>query len=241
MARKDGRAPNQLREIRFTRDFIGSAAASVLVEWGRTRVIVTASVQDQVPPFLMNTGLGWVTAEYGMLPASTSNRKTRDGRRGPVDGRTIEIQRIIGRALRAIVKQRDLGPRTIWIDCDVIEADAGTRTAAITGAWVVLYDCLEQLRERRIIKKDPLRAGVAAVSVAVVDGKPLLDPDYDEDSRADADLNFVMSHDGGIIEIQGTGEKAPLSRERFDECFALAETGIKSVASLQNRALIRLG
>ena len=176
-----------------------------------------------------------------MLPGSTNERKMRDGRRGPVDGRTVEIQRIIGRTLRSVVKQKDIGPRTIWLDCDVIQADGGTRTASITAAWIALYDCLARLRERKVIKRDPLRSGVAAVSVGIVDGKPLLDLCYEEDSRADADFNYVMSHDGDLIEVQGSAEKAPVPRAKFEECYALAEKGVKEITSLQNTALIRLG
>ena len=240
MPRPDGRTADQLREIRMHRGFIDSAAGSVLIEWGRTRVIVTASVQEQVPPFLMNSGMGWISAEYSMLPASTPDRKPRDGRRGgPPDGRSVEIQRLIGRSLRTVVDTRCLGQRTIWVDCDVIQADAGTRTAAITGAYVALYDCFTAMRERKMIKKDPLKDGLAAVSVVVVDGVPMLDPCYQEDSAAEADMNFVVSHEGGIIEVQCTGEKTPLPRSRFDECFALAEKGLREIRSLQNTALIR--
>ena len=242
MTRPDGREVDQLRDIKITRNFIDTAPGSVLIEWGKTRLIVTATVQEKVPPFLFNTGLGWVSAEYGMLPGSTGNRKMRDGRRGgQIDGRTVEIQRIIGRCLRTVVKQRALGPRTVWVDCDVIQADGGTRTAAITGAWVALYDCLASLREQNIIKKDPLRSGVAAVSVGIVNGKPLLDLCYEEDHNADADFNFVMSHDCDVIEVQGTAEKAPVPRAQFEECYALAESGIKRLMSLQNSSLVRLG
>ncbi|HGY92319.1 MAG TPA: ribonuclease PH [Planctomycetes bacterium] len=241
MSRSDGRAPDQLRDIKITRDFVPSAAGSVFIEWGRTRVIVTATVQEQVPPFLYNKGLGWVSAEYGMLPGSTGQRKIRDGRRVNLDGRTVEIQRLIGRSLRTIVNPKALGPRTLWIDCDVVEADAGTRTASITGAWVALYDAVQRLRDEKILKKDPLRGGLAAVSVVVVDGKPLLDPTYEEDSQADSDLNFVMTHEGQIIEVQGTAEKRPLPKNQFLSCLEMAEQGIHTIASIQNRALIRLG
>ena len=242
MTRGDGRQLDQLREITIQRDFVSSATASVFIEWGRTRVLCTASVEDRVPPFLVNSGQGWVSAEYAMLPGSTPQRKARDGRRGGhIDGRTVEIQRLIGRSLRSVVNMRALGQRTIWLDCDVIEADAGTRCASITGAWMALYDCLARMRENKQLKKDPLRDGVAAISVAIVDGKPVLDPCYEEDAKAEADLNFIMSHKGGIIEIQGTGEKAPIPRNRFEECYALAEKGITEITSLQNRALIRLG
>ena len=241
MNRGDGRRADQLREISITRNFITSAPGSVLIQWGGTRVICTATVQERVPPFLVNTGLGWVSAEYGMLPGSTNERKMRDGRRGSVDGRTVEIQRIIGRSLRTVVNQKALGPRTIWVDCDVIQADGGTRTASITGSWVALYDCIAKLRQEKVIKRDPLRGGVAAVSVGIVDGKPCLDLDYEEDSRADAEFNVVMSHQGGMSEGRGSAEKAPVPRAKFDACMELAIGGIEEIASIQNRSLIRLG
>lgn len=238
MSRSDGRQDNELRELKLTRGFIGTAKSSVLVEWGRTRVIVTASVENRVPPFLVNTGRGWVSAEYSMLPGSTQTRKARDGRRaGHVDGRTIEIQRLIGRSLRSVVDMKRLGPRTIWIDCDVIEADGGTRTASITGAWVVLSDVLRQLLDEKIIKRAPLRGGVAAVSAGIVDGRPVLDLCYEEDSSAEGDFNFVLSHEGGIIEVQGCGEQRPIEREHYEACFTLAENGLSSIAAIQNAAL----
>ncbi|MEE9394979.1 MAG: ribonuclease PH [Planctomycetota bacterium] len=239
MSRVDGRAPDQLRNVKIHRDFIPSAPGSVLFEWGNTRVIVTATVEDRVPPFLVNTGRGWLSAEYGMLPGSTDRRKPRDGRRGGnVDGRTVEIQRLIGRTFRNLVKLDKLGPRTIWLDCDVIQADGGTRTASITASYLALYDCLRRLRERKVLKHDVLLGGVSAVSVGVVEGKALLDLCYEEDSRADADFNFVMTHEGKIIEIQGGSEQRPLSKEKFDECYALAEKGVHQLQSLQNTALI---
>ncbi len=239
MSRTDGRELDEMRPLKMTPNFIDSADGSVFVEWGKTRVICTAMVENRVPPFLVNTGLGWVSAEYGMLPGSTDRRKQRDGRRGgQVDGRTIEIQRIIGRALRTVVHQKNLGPRTIWLDCDVIQADGGTRTASITGSYVALYLAIKKLREARVIKKDPLTGGVAAVSVGVVDGVPHLDLCYEEDSRADADFNYVMSHEGGIIEVQGSAEKGPVNPEVFFACHKLAEKGIKELMSMQNTALI---
>lgn len=239
MPRADGRGPDELRRLKITRNFVSSAAGSCLIEFGRTRVIVTATVQDQVPPFLLNTGLGWVSAEYGMLPGSTQDRKQRDGRRGGnIDGRTMEIQRLIGRAFRTVIDQRALGQRTIWIDCDVIEADGGTRTTSINGAYIALYDAFKLLRDRRVIQRDPMRTGIAAVSVGIVDGKPLLDLDYQEDSSAESDFNFVFTHEGEIVEVQGTAEKRPISRQRFDECWVLAEKGIKQIVSRQNTVLI---
>ncbi len=239
MSRVDGRELDQLRPLKLTPHFIDTADGSVFVEWGKTRVICTAMVENRVPPFLVNTGLGWVSAEYGMLPGSTDRRKQRDGRRGgQVDGRTIEIQRIIGRALRAVINQKNLGQRTIWLDCDVIQADGGTRTASITGAYIALYLAVKKLLEARVIKKDPLTGGVAAVSVGIVDGKPHLDLCYEEDSRADADFNYVMSHEGGIIEVQGSAEKSPVRPELFSACHQLAEKGLKELMGMQNTALI---
>ncbi|MCB9831853.1 MAG: ribonuclease PH [Planctomycetes bacterium] len=239
MSRSDGRANDQLREIKLSPGFIDSADGSVFIEWGKTRVVCTASIEEKVPPFLMNTGMGWVSAEYGMLPASTDKRKQRDGRRGgQVDGRTVEIQRIIGRVLRGVVKQKALGPRTIWIDCDVIQADGGTRTASVTGAWVALYLAIKKLRDRGQLKKDPLISGVAGVSVGIVDGEPRLDLSYEEDSRAEADFNFFMTHEGDVIEVQGSAEKHPVKRDLFLACHDLAEVGIKRLMSIQNQVLI---
>lgn len=238
MSRCDGRQDDELRELKLERGFIQTAKSSVLVEWGRTRVIVTASIENRVPPFLVNTGRGWVSAEYSMLPGSTNTRKARDGRRGGhVDGRTIEIQRMIGRALRSVVDTKSLGPRTVWIDCDVIEADGGTRTASITGAWVVLNDVLRQMKEEKTIKREPLTGGVAAVSAGIVDGRPVLDLCYEEDSSAEGDFNFVLSHEGGIIEVQGCGEQRPIAKEHYEACFTLAEHGLRQIASVQNAAL----
>lgn len=236
MNRMDGRAHDELRPLRIQPDFIPSAPGSALVEWGRTRVIVTATVEDRVPPFLVNTGRGWLSAEYGMLPGSTDRRKARDGRRGPVDGRTIEIQRLIGRNLRNAVNLDRIGQRTIWVDCDVIEADGGTRTASLTGGWVALARCLAHMRERKMIKGDPLRGGLAGVSVGVIGGEAFLDLCYEEDSRADADVNFVMTHGGKMIEVQGGAEGKPLERAQFDACWELAEKGVREIAKIQLRA-----
>jgi ribonuclease PH len=240
MKRADGRAPDQIRELKITRNFIGSADGSVLIECGRTRIIVTAVFENLVPPFLVNTGQGWLSAEYSMLPGSTPQRKQRDGRKGGnVDGRSVEIQRIIGRALRCVVDTKPFGQRTLWIDCDVIEADGSTRTTSINGAYVALYDALQPLRENRPPERDPLRTGIAAVSVGIVDGTPLLDLTYEEDSRAEGDFNFIMSHDGDVIEIQGSAEKRPIPRAKYDECVALAHKGLKQVMTMQNMALLR--
>lgn len=240
MKRADGRAPDQIRELKITRNFIGSADGSVLIECGKTRVIVTAVFENLVPPFLVGTGQGWLSAEYSMLPASTPQRKQRDGRKGGnVDGRSIEIQRIIGRALRTVVDTKPFGQRTLWVDCDVVEADGSTRTASINGAYVAVYDSLRRLRENRPPDRDPLKTGIAAVSVGIVEGTPMLDLTYEEDSRAEGDFNFIMSHEGDLIEIQGGAEKRPIPRVKYEECVALAHKGLKLVMSQQNLALLR--
>ena len=202
MARRDGRKSNELRTVKINRKFIKNAEGSVLIEMGHTRVICTASIEDSVPPFLRGQGRGWITAEYGMLPRSSHSRIPRESIRGKVKGRTHEIQRMIGRALRAVVDLEAIGERTIIIDCDVIEADGGTRTASITGGFMALYDALRLMR----LEEAALRGSVAAVSVGIVDGRVLLDLDYSEDSRAEVDMNFVMDSDGQYIEIQGTAE-----------------------------------
>ena len=238
MARADGRALDELRNIRLTPNFIDTADGSCLIEWGKTRVICTAMVEDRVPHFLVNSGQGWVSAEYGMLPGSTDRRKQRDGRRGNgVDGRSVEIQRIIGRAMRTIFNTRVIGQRTIWVDCDVIQADGGTRTASITGGYVALKLAVQNLLKRKVIKKDPILGGVAAVSVGIVDGIPKLDLCYEEDSRADADFNYVMSHNEEIIEVQGGAEAAPIKRELFLACHEIAELGIRRLKDLQQEAI----
>jgi ribonuclease PH len=231
--RSDQRPPNQLRETAITPNFMMHAEGSVLIEAGRTRVICTASVEDRVPQFLRNTGKGWVTAEYGMLPRATSTRTQREASAGKVGGRTQEIQRLIGRSLRSVTNLPALGERTIWIDCDVIQADGGTRTASITGAFVALALALEKLRERDVIKKIPLSDYVAAVSVGIVDGEPLLDLAYDDDSRADVDMNIVKTGDGRFIEVQGTAEAAPFGRESLIRLLALADGGIAQLVEKQ--------
>lgn len=238
MARPDGRSRSQLRPVRITRHFLKSTPASVLIEMGNTRVLCTAIAQESVPPFLANTGKGWVTAEYGMLPGSTSSRKQRD-RSGKVDGRTAEIQRLIGRSLRAVTDFSKLGERTIWIDCDVLDADGGTRTASVTGAYVALIDCIEALRARGAVTGRVVREAVAAVSAGVVDGKPTLDLSYVEDSAAEADMNIVMTSGGRFIEIQGTGEKRPFTRGELDSVLNLGKKGIMKLIRLQREALSR--
>jgi ribonuclease PH len=209
----------------------------VLIEAGRTRVICTASVEDKVPPFLRGAGKGWVTAEYGMLPRATATRNSREASRGKQSGRTQEIQRLIGRSLRAVTQLEALGERTVWIDCDVIQADGGTRTAAITGGFVALVLALQRLKERGTLKRIPVTDHVAAISVGIVKGAPLLDLAYDEDSTADVDMNVVMTGDGRFIEVQGTAEGAPFTRESHDALLALAEAGIGELVSLQREVV----
>jgi ribonuclease PH len=231
--RSDNRPADHLRETTITPEYLLHAEGSVLIEAGRTRVICAASVEDRVPPFLRNTGKGWVTAEYGMLPRATSTRTTREASSGKVGGRTQEIQRLIGRSLRAVTNLPVLGERTIWIDCDVIQADGGTRTASITGAFVALALALEKLRERDVIRTIPLYDYVAAISVGIVDGEPLLDLAYDDDSRADVDMNVVKTGDGRFIEVQGTAEAVPFDREALDTLLTLADRGITQLIDKQ--------
>jgi ribonuclease PH len=221
MTRSDARAPADLRPTRMTPGVSMHAEGSVLIEVGRTRVICTASVEDRVPPFLRNTGKGWVTAEYGMLPRATSTRTQREASAGKVGGRTQEIQRLIGRSLRSVTRLTELGERTVWIDCDVIQADGGTRTASITGGFVALALALKRLREAGQLKAVPLQDHVAATSVGIVDGTALLDLAYDEDSRADVDMNIVKTGDGRFIEVQGTAEGPPFERQALDEMMEL--------------------
>ena len=235
--RSDNRPANQLRDTTITPDYLMHAEGSVLITAGNTRVICTASVEDRVPGFLRNTGKGWVTAEYGMLPRATSTRMQREASAGKVGGRTQEIQRLIGRSLRSVTNLPALGERTIWIDCDVIQADGGTRTAAITGAFVALALALEKLRERDTIRTIPLSDYVAATSVGVVDGEPLLDLAFDDDSRADVDMNIVKTGDGRFIEVQGTAEAIPFGRDTLDTLLDLADLGIRQLVDKQ-RAIV---
>jgi ribonuclease PH len=235
VSRHDGRRPDQLRPITLTRDYIQHAEGSVLVEFGATRVICTASVEGKVPPFLRGQGQGWVTAEYGMLPRATTTRTPREtGRTG---GRSQEIQRLVGRSLRAVVELAKLGERTFWVDCDVIQADGGTRTAAITGGFVALADAFARLVETQLLPSIPLRDAVAAASVGVVAGTALLDLDYLEDSSAEVDMNVVMTGAGEFVEIQGTAEQVPFGPARLQEMLALAGVGIAQLVALQRRAL----
>ena len=233
--RHDGRRPDQLRPVTITRNFLRHPEGSVLVEFGQTRVICTASVEDKIPPFLKGQGQGWVTAEYGMLPRATSTRMKREANR--TGGRAQEIQRLVGRSLRAVVEMAKLGERTFWVDCDVIQADGGTRTAAITGGFVALADAFAKLVQGGLLPGLPLRDCVAAISVGVVGGAPVLDLDYVEDSSAEVDMNVVMTGAGEFVEVQGTAEHVPFGRDRLQEMLALAEAGIARLVSLQRRAL----
>jgi ribonuclease PH len=233
MTRIDGRTPGELRPTRITPGFLMHAEGSVLIEVGRTRVVCSASVEERVPPFLRNTGKGWVTAEYGMLPRATSTRTQREATAGKVGGRTQEIQRLIGRSLRSVTRLPELGERTIWVDCDVIQADGGTRTASITGGFVALVLALQRLRETGAIKGLPIQDHVAATSVGVVGGLPMLDLAYEEDARAEVDMNIVKTGDGRFIEVQGTAEGPPFERQALDDLMALADTGIRELVALQ--------
>src|SRR4029079_8483061 len=235
--RSDDRVANALRNTSITPNFIPHAEGSVLIEAGRTKVICTASVEDRVPPFLRNTGKGWVTAEYGMIPRATNTRMTREASSGKVGGRTQEIQRLIGRSLRSVTHLPALGERTIWIDCDVIQADGGTRTASITGAFVALALALQKLREREVIKTIPLADYVAATSVGIVHSQPLLDLAYEDDSRAEVDMNVVKTGDGRFIEVQGTAEALPFGRDALNTLLDLADQGIRQLVDKQ-RAIV---
>jgi len=237
MTRPSGREPNELRKINITRNFTCHAEGSVLIEFGGTKVLCNASVSDGVPRFLKGSGRGWITAEYGMLPRSTGSRMDREATRGKQGGRTLEIQRLIGRSLRAVVDLKKLGEYTITIDCDVIQADGGTRTASITGACVALVDALNTLQRDKKLKTDPLIQLVASVSVGVYKGQPVLDLDYPEDSSADTDMNIVMGEDGGLIEVQGTAEGATFDRATLNQMLDLAERGISELFSAQRQAL----
>jgi ribonuclease PH len=235
--RHDGRAEDELRPLDLLPGFVETADGSVLFSIGRTRVICTASVDADTPRWLRGTGRGWVSAEYGMLPASTGERKQRDISRGKQDGRGIEIQRLIGRSLRGIADLDALGERTVYIDCDVLEADGGTRCAAITGGYVALALAARKLQDEGLIARSPLTGSIAAVSCGVVGGIPMLDLDYPEDSSAEVDANVVMTGEGGLVEVQATAEKTPLSRTHLDELLALAQTGIEGLRAAQEAAL----
>ena len=236
-SRADGRSHDQLREVRFTRGWLAQAEGSVLVEFGQTRVLVAASVTEGVPRWRKGSGLGWVTSEYAMLPRATNTRTDRESIRGRIGGRTHEISRLIGRSLRAIIDYQALGENTIVLDCDVLQADGGTRTASITGAYVALTDAVRWLRDRDLLTAEPLTGSVAAVSVGVVDGSSMLDLCYTEDSAADTDMNVVMTGDGAFIELQGTAEGTPFDRKLLDELLDLGATGCVRLTELQRAAL----
>ena len=235
--RPSGRSPDQLRDVRFTRNYTKHAEGSVLVEFGDTKVLCTASIAPQVPPFLRDQGKGWVTAEYGMLPRSTGSRMPREASRGKQGGRTLEIQRLIGRALRAAVDLRRLGENTITIDCDVLQADGGTRTASISGGFVALHDAVQSLISTEAIADNPILQFVASVSVGVFEQTPVLDLDYAEDSRADTDMNIVMNEEMHFIELQGTAEAHTFNNEELNQMLGLAKTGIEQIIQLQKACL----
>lgn len=237
MSRSDGRAPNQMRTVSIKKNFIKHAEGSVLIQVGDTKVICNASVEEKVPPFLRDKKQGWVTAEYSMLPRSTHTRSSRESSRGKVSGRTQEIQRLIGRSLRTVVDMEQLGERTIWIDCDVIQADGGTRTASITGAFVAMCLAMKQLKKDKKIDTIPIKDFVAATSVGVLEGKKILDLEYSEDSVAEVDMNIVKTGKGGFVEIQGTAEQEPFSEKDMDAMLSLANKGIKELIALQKKTI----
>ncbi len=235
--RPSQRQPDQLRSVRITRNFTRHAEGSVLIEMGDTRVLCTASVEENVPPFLRGKGQGWVTAEYGMLPRSTHTRSAREAAKGKQTGRTQEIQRLIGRSLRAVTDLKALGERQITLDCDVLQADGGTRCASITGAWIALYEACDKLVQAGKLPANPIRDHVAAISVGIYAGSPVLDLDYPEDSNCDTDMNVIMTGQGGIVEVQGTAEGEPFTRQQMNVLMDLAEMGIRQLVAAQESAL----
>ena len=237
MTRQSGRKNNELRKVKITKDYIKYAEGSCLIEFGNTKVIATASVENSVPPFLKGKGQGWVTAEYGMIPRSCKTRVPREAAKGKLGGRTHEIQRLIGRSMRAVVDMGKIGERTVWMDCDVIQADGGTRCASITGSFVALVLALEKLKNDGILSEIPVSDYVAAISVGMLDGKPVLDLDYEEDSGADVDMNIVMTGSGHFIEVQGTAEKEPFAKADMEKLLALAKEGIDLLVTAEKRAL----
>ena len=237
MKRWDGRRPEALRAVKITRHYIKHPEGSVLIEMGDTKVICSASVEQRVPPFLRNTGKGWITAEYSMLPRSTHTRTSRESLTGRGNGRVFEIQRLIGRSLRSVTDLAGFGERTIWIDCDVIQADGGTRTASITGAYVALVDAFQKMVKERKIERVPIRDSVAAISVGKVDGRALLDLNYEEDSKAEVDMNVVMTGSGRFVEIQGTAEGAVFTKMEMDQLTEMAQKGIRDLTRIQKKSL----
>jgi len=237
MPRFNGRSSNQTRQVKVTKNYIIHPHGSVLFEMGNTRVLCSASVDNKVPSFLRDKGQGWVTAEYSMLPSSTNTRTSREATKGKVSGRTQEIQRLIGRSLRSIINLKKLGERTVWIDCDVIQADGGTRCASITGAFIALMLAMKKLKKDKLIKEIPVRDYVAAISVGVVGGKNYLDLDYSEDSEADVDMNIIKTGTGGFVEIQGTAEREPFSDKQMKVMLTLADKGIKQLVDIQKKAI----
>ena len=240
MKRIDGRCPDQLRPLKIKTNFAATPAGAVLIEMGKTRVICAASIEDGVPQWMRKQGVegGWITAEYSMLPYCTSPRKSREISRGKIEGRTQEIQRLIGRSLRAVIDMEKLGERTLWLDCDVLEADGGTRTASITGAYVAVALAVRRLMADGKLETDPLRSAVAAISVGIVDGEPLLDLNYSEDVKAAVDMNVVMTEAGQFVEVQGTGEEAPFTKEQLNALLQLGEKGIQKLIAAQKKALL---
>jgi ribonuclease PH len=237
MIRLDGREHDDLREVKITRHFIKHAEGSVLIEMGDTKVICSATLEEKVPPFLKNQGTGWITAEYGMVPRSTPERIVRESTRGRLAGRTHEIQRLIGRSLRAVVELEKLGERTFWMDCDVIQADGGTRTAAITGAYIALMDACALAKKNGLFSEIPVKDYLAAISIGRVDGKLLLDLTYAEDSRAEVDMNVVMTGAGRFVEVQGTAERSPFTKAELDKCLGLAKKGIEELIQIEKDLL----
>lgn len=239
--RIDNRQNNELRPVKITRDYLLNPLGSVLIEMGNTKVICTATIDDKVPPFLKGTNTGWITSEYSMLPGSTISRKVRESARGRIEGRTHEIQRLIGRSIRSVVDLAKLGERTIWIDCDVIQADGGTRTASITGSFVAVVDALSKLLKNGVIDSMPISNYIAAVSVGISEEGPILDLNYVEDSSAKVDMNVVMTDNGDFVEVQGTGEESTFSRKELNELLDLAESGIFELINVQKEALEEIG
>ncbi len=237
MARKDGRANSELRKLIVKKGFIKYAEGSCLIELGNTKVVCTASVEESVPPFLRGKNTGWITAEYGMLPRSCNSRIPREASRGKQSGRTLEIQRLIGRSLRTVVDTKELGERTIWIDCDVLQGDGGTRTASISGSFIALVEALSKLRDKGLIIGMPIKDFVAATSVGILNGEPILDLAYEEDSNAEVDMNIVMTGKGGFVEVQGTAEKVPFEKKDMDKLLILAKKGIQHIIKVQKSAI----